>query len=255
MASAVTEFIKTHAAFTSAELLERCGNDQNTRNMLHNAVSSGRVHKVKRGLYVSNAGRFEGTMPPAQIIAAKAASDAVLCHSSAFSLFLGNHDILNEVPLYTRSKMKPFSFDGVLCVPYPFPRVPLETKEYRLADGTRVRGTTKEQTIADSLTNVSRAGGVESLLRRLSAVHFLDINKTVEMVCSRGPSACARLGWVFERKALEWGVSEDALDALSHKLGRGPYYLGAPGSSVSFDSRWRLYLTEDPQTMEGWING
>lgn len=255
MASAVTEFVKTHVAFTSAELFERCGHSQNTQNLLHNAVLSGKVRKVKRGLYVSNAGRFEGATPPVQLIAAKSTPDAVLCHSSAFSLFLGNHDILNEAPLYTRSKMKPFKFDGVLYVPYPLPSTAPEAKGYRLADGSFVKGTTKEQTISDSLSNVGRAGGAEALLRRLSAVRFLDIGKTVEMVCPHGPSACARLGWVLERKAVEWAVSEDALNTLCRKLGRGPYYFGATDTKVSFDGRWRLYLPEEPQTMEGWING
>ena len=255
MPSPFTEFIKTHSIFTSVELLDACGHCQNTRNLLHNACATGRVRKVRRGLYVSNAGRFEGSVPPFQLVAAKAAADSTLCYSTAFSLFLGSQDVQTEVSFYTAVQMKPFRFDNMRYVPYPMPTSLLESKAYRLANGSQVMGTTKEQTIVDSLAHVGRAGGVEAVLRRLSAVRFLDVAKAIDQASERGPSICARLGWVFERKARDWGVTTDELYALSHRLSGGPYYLGPAAAKVYFDERWRLYLPEEAWTLEEWING
>ena len=255
MSQRVSEFIRANAVFTSAELFAFCGDTQNTRNLLHNAVKAGRVRKVRRGLYASASGRFEGSHPPFQLVASKAASDAVLCYLSAFTLFVGSQDALAEAPFYTALSMSPFEFDGIRFLPYPMSAAPMETRTYRLAGGQEVVGTTREQTVVDSLANVARAGGAEAIMRRLSAVRFLDAEKAVRMAVVRGPSACSRLGWVLERKAGDWDVSGCVLDELASGLGGGPYYLGPAQAREDLDKRWRLYLPEDAQTVEGWLNG
>ena len=255
MPQKVSEFIRSSAVFTSAELLASCGDTQNNRNLLHNAVKAGRARKVRRGLYASASGRFEGSRPPFQLVASKAAPDAVLCYSSAFTLFVGSQDALAEATFYTALSMRPFGFDGVRFTPYPMPLSPVETRAYRLAGGQGVLGTTREQTVADSLANVARAGGAEAVMRRLSAVRFLDAGKAARMAAARGPSACARLGWVLERKGGDWDVPGGVLDGLALGLGGGPYYLGPARARAHFDERWRLYLPEDAQTVEGWLNG
>ena len=82
MASAVTEYIRANAVFTTEELLGACGDTQNSRNLLHLAKKAGRTRQVKRGLYASNAGRFEGARPPFQLVAAMAAVDSTPSHVS-----------------------------------------------------------------------------------------------------------------------------------------------------------------------------
>lgn len=255
MSQKVSEFIKANAVFTSAELLAFCGDTQNNRNLLHCAVKAGRARKVRRGLYASASGRFEGSRPPFQLVASMAAPDAVLCYSSAFTLFVGSQDALAEAPFYTALSMRPFEFDGMRFLPYPMPAAFMETRAYRLVGGQEVIGTTREQTVADSLANVSRAGGAEAVMRRLSAVRFLDAAKVAHMAAACGASACARLGWVLERKEADWDVPGGVLDELARALGGGPYYLGSARARAYFDERWRLYLPEGVQTVEGWLNG
>ena len=255
MQARVSRYISSNAVFTSAELLAACGDTQNNRNQLHNAVKAGRARKARRGLYASSSGRFEGSRPPCQLVASKAAPDAVLCHASAFSLFVGSQDVLSEAPFYTAASMKAFAFDGVRFVAYPMPASAVETRAYRLAGGEVVVGTTREQTVADSLASVARAGGAEAIMRRLSAVRYLDAEKAMRMVAARGPSACARLGWVLERKAGEWDVPNAVLARLAREVKGGPYYLGPAGARGDFDGRWRLYLPETSETVEGWLDG
>ena len=255
MPSQVAEFIKANAVFTSAELLAACGDTQNNRNLLHYAVKAGRARKVRRGLYASSSGRYEGSRPPSQLVASKAAPDSVLCHASAFSLFVGSQDIVSEAPFYTAVDMRPFAFDGVRYVAYPAPAGGVETRAYRLAGGQEAVGTTREQTVADSLANVARSGGAEAVMRRLSAVRYIDAERTALIAAAHGPSACARLGWVLERKSGEWDVPEGVLAALAAKVMGGPYYLGPARARADFDERWRLYLPESSDVVEGWLDG
>ena len=255
MPSRVAEFIKANAVFTSADLFAACGDTQNNRNLLHNAVKAGRARKARRGLYASSSGRYEGSRPPFQLVASKAAPDAVLCYAAAFSLFVGNQDVVSQATFYTALDMRPFAFDGVRYVAYPAPAAGAETRAYRLAGGQEVVGTTREQTVADSLANVARSGGAEAVMRRLSAMRYLDAEKTARIAAAHGPSACARLGWVLERKAGEWGVPESAIEALAGEVKGGPYYLGPVSARADFDRGWRLYLPESSDVVEGWLNG
>lgn len=253
--SKVSEFIRSHSVFTTRELLEACGDGQSNRNLLHLAKGSGRVRQVRRGLYVSSAGGYAGATPPFQAIAAKATPDATLCHTSAFSLFLGSQDVVTEAPFYTETSSRPFVFDGVRYVPVPMPQPPVEARPYQLLGGVSVLGTTKERTVADALASPGRSGGVEAVLRRLAAVRYLDVEELVGIAVRLGPSACARIGWVLERRREQWRVADDAFALLRSAMGRGPYRFGNVRDGSSFDPTWRLLLQEDEVTMEGWLDG
>ncbi len=255
MASAISKFIGTHAVFTTRELIEACGDGQNSRNMLHLAKETGKVRQVRRGLYVSSMGRYEHFAPPYQAIVAKAASDAVLCHTSAFSLFLGSQDIVTEAPFYTKTAARPFAFDGVQYVPVPMPATPVEQRLYQLLGGFSVIGTTKERTIVDALAVPGHSGGVEAVLRRLAAVKYVDVDGVVGIALRLGPSVCARLGWVLERRSEQWHVSDGPIASLKRAVGRGPYRFGTIRGDSAFDSAWRLILQYDVETMEEWLNG
>ena len=253
--SKVSEFIRSHPVFTTRELLAACGDVQGSRNLLHLAKGSGRVRQVRRGLYVSSAGGYVGSTPPFQAIAAKAAPDATLCHASAFSLFLGSQDVVAEASFYTGTASRPFTFDGVRYVPVPMPRPPVEARSYQLLGGFTVLGTTKERTVADALASPGRSGGVEAVLRRLAAVRYVDVDELVGIAVRLGPSACARLGWVLERRREQWRVADDAFALIRSAMGRGPYRFGSVHGGSSFDPAWRLILQEDEATMEGWLDG
>ena len=134
------------------------------------------------------------------------------------------------------------------------PMTPVEEEVYQMLGGLTVRGTTKERTIADSLALPKRSGGVEAVLRRLSMVSYIDIEMVTDIASRLGPSTCARLGWVLERKREEWFVSEEALEHLMGMIGRGPYRFGYVSRGSCFDSRWRLVLQETEETMERWLD-
>lgn len=255
MASKVSEFIENHPVFTTRELLETCGDSQGSRNLLHLAKRSGRVRQVRRGLYVSSALGHAGSAPPFQTIAAKAVPDAVLCHASAFSLFLGSQDVVTEAPFYTGTASRPFAFGGVRYVPIPMPMPPVEVRPYQLLSGVSVLGTTKERTIADALATPGRSGGVEAILRRIGVVRYVGVDELVGIAVRLGPSTCARLGWVLERMRGQWRVGDDALSQLREGIGRGPYRFGNVRDKSPFDPTWRLLMQEDERTMEGWLHG
>ncbi len=255
MASKVTEFIRSHTLFTTRELLDECGDGQNSRNLLHLANKSGKVRKVRRGLYVSAMGRYADEDPPYQIIAAKAAPDAVLCHASAFSLFVGSQDVLSQATFYTAKASRPFEYSGMRYVPVSMPAPPVEVWDYRMLNGLTIRGITKERTIADSLAKPLLSGGVEAVLRRFSAIMYLDVDAVISIACRFGPTTCARLGWALEHRREEWDVSDEALASLKALIGRGPYRFGYSTRDSCFDPNWRLILQESKEVMEGWLDG
>ena len=248
-----SEFIESNQVFTTEQAMTAVGERQNTSNMLYLATKTNRIRRVRRGLYVSNSGKFNGREPsPFKI--ASAIPGAVMCHSSAFSLFVGAQDISREVTFYVASQIRGFEFDGHAYRPVKKAERSYETKPYRLLDGTEIMGTTKEQTIVDALSDPTLSGGVEAVLRRLSMVQFADFDKIVALSEKAGASCCARIGWALRHQS-EWAAGEDMLSRLKSKISLGPYYLGSKKPGMHYDPEWHLYLPENPQTMESWLNG
>lgn len=55
-----TEYIRSHHVFAVEDLLAASDSPAAARQQLKDAVSSGAVERVRRGLYASSSGRFEG---------------------------------------------------------------------------------------------------------------------------------------------------------------------------------------------------
>lgn len=78
-----TEYIARRRAFTTEALLAAADSRDAARRQLKEAVGDGSVERVRRGLYVFNAGRFEGAgVDPYEVVAALD-PDAVLSYHGA----------------------------------------------------------------------------------------------------------------------------------------------------------------------------
>lgn len=74
--------------------------------------------------------------------------------------------------------------------------------------------TTREQTVFDCLKHPEWAGGIEEVVRYLSALPYLDASKTAKLALTDSASMAARVGWLLEAKSEEWHVPPETLDLL-----------------------------------------
>ena len=248
-----TRYISTHHAFSTSDLLSAMDAPNSAEEQLRRAVRAGSVERVRRGLLVSNFGRYEDEpIDPASVVMA-ADPMAVLSYHSALEYYGVAHNV-GFVCRFRSDVMKsPFSFRGIDYEPHG-PVASVKVKEMRGgSEGRRV--TTREQTLVDCLEKPSLAGGVEELLRGVSAFSYLDLCELLELVESSSASTVSRVGWLLEEKAEDWHVEEDLLSRLESRLGRGPYRLGHPRTGKSgWSARWRLLLPVENDEVEKWIS-
>jgi predicted transcriptional regulator of viral defense system len=213
------------------------------------------VDKVRRGLYVSKAGRFAGVAADPLDVAVAVAPDAVFCYTSALTLLGAAHNIGRRVRFIAASAVKRFTYDGVDYAPCRATGARLAPLSVLTPAGRSYSVTSQEQTLIDCLTHVAAAGGPDNLLHSLAGLTRLDGTLAAGVAASAAHSVRARLGWILETKREDWRVPDDALASLVESLGTGPYYFWSAAAPRDryWVKRWRLYLPAPEQEMASWL--
>ena len=256
-AVAINDFLNTHHVFNRSEFNAAFAGSITDKNLLTRAIASGKIEKVRRGLYVSRADRFKDIKPSSYDIATKVTDDAVLCYLSALQLHGVLHNITSRTQFYTQRRIPDFEYDGQSYRPLAFGNRQI-ISESKLIPGRGIYKTTsKEQTIVDCLYRAPLAGGPENVLRSFSGFTYLLPDLALKAVLQTNKSTVARLGWVFDKKQDEWDIDASFLDKLHSAAGAGPHYFYS--STRSKDShwvnKWKLYLPYPEHEMISWLNG
>jgi predicted transcriptional regulator of viral defense system len=246
-----TDYINSHHAFTTARLMSAMDSPDAAEEQLRLAVKSGSVERARRGLLVSNHGRYQDApLDPVELLAALDPA-AVLSYHSALGAWGVAHDAGFTCRFRSDYVRSAFAFRGVSYEPCgPLGGVPVAG--VRTSWGRR-RVTTREQTVFDCLGRPHLSGGAEEAVRGASAFVWLDVNALARLAVGAGPSAAARAGWLLEQKQDDWHVGEEALTRLQAALSHGPYRLGHVQGEGGWSARWRLVLPESNEEVTSWI--
>lgn len=247
-----SDYIDSHHVFTTPSLLEAMDSAAAAEEQLRRAVRSGAVERVRRGLLVSNRGRFEDApVDQFEVVAALDAGAVVSYHSA-----LEAHGVAHNAGFVCRFRSDVvrtgFDFRGVAYRPCG-PVGNARSRAMRSPAGTYL-ATTREQTVVDCLGRPALAGGVEEAVRSLTAFVYLDVEELAGLAAEAGSSMASRVGWLLSEKRDEWHVGEESLSLLEGRLGSGPYRLGpASAGSAGWVARWKLVLPEEGKEVESWI--
>lgn len=248
-----TEYIRSHHVFAVEDLLVASDSPAAARQQLKDAVSSGAVERVRRGLYASNSGRFEGAgVDPYEVVAALDA-EAVLSYHSALEAHGVAHNVGFECRFRTGAARSPFAFRDVRYIPHPADAGTLNQRIRGKAFGS-VLVTTREQTLFDCLKHPEWAGGIEEAVRSLSAMPYLDTERVVALALADSASMAARVGWLLEARSEAWRVPKDVLERLRE---------ASAGTVSKLDKRatttrgwlreWNMRLPESTEEVASWV--
>jgi predicted transcriptional regulator of viral defense system len=251
----VRRYLETTPVFTITEFKEQFPT-VTSYNLLVRAEKAGRITRVRRGLYVSNTGRYIDTQQNRYRIAAKLAEDTVFAYQSALALLGVAHNVTFLVQYYSKEKIKTFSFQGNSYKQYTIPtNSEIDVQTLNSASYGDIVVTTKEQTLIDCLSYVGRAGGAEALLRSLSGFPYMDIKKVVAQSVNCSQSTIARIGWVLEQKQDQWRVNDRDLETLRNLLtsNSNKFVSLYRDTDASWSKRWNLILPTSEEKMKEWI--
>jgi predicted transcriptional regulator of viral defense system len=249
-----TDFITTNQVFTTTDLLSSTSNPSSARVALSRAVKSGRVLKVRTGLYVSQSGRFQDVKADPYLIARTFRPDAVYAYHSALDLHGLAHSISNLTQFMSHSQPTAFTFEGMSYKSLPAkPEALTETLTANAFGSVQV--TTREQTLVDCMARIGSSGGAEEVLRSFAGLPYADVDSILLCLKNYPPVVAARIGWYLEANQERWSVPDEALATLEELIPKQASYKLDPTYKrfVSYSSRWNLNIPVSTDEIRDWL--
>lgn len=242
-------FFQSHPVFTREEYAEsRTGSPRTVESLLRSHSQSGRITRVRRGLYVSSpAKRAEGVDP--YLIASRVTPDAAVSHHAAFQFHGRSYSIWNQITFLTQSHARAFEFGPIQYVPLRPPAslddplgVGIETLFYA---GGMVRVSSLERAMVDMLHNPAYGGGWEEIWRSLDMVEFFDLNMLVSYAIKLGSATTvARLGFYLSQHRERLFVEQGHLEELAAHAPKNACYMDTSRRSGRLVHPWNLIVPE-----------
>ena len=218
------------------------------------ALASGTVERVRRGLYVSNAPVFESKVPDPYEVVVALDDDAVLSYHSALEALGVAHNVSFACHFRSNVVRSSFSYDGVAYLPHDDKKAVLTQKIRGRAFGS-VLCTTREQTFFDCLKHPEWSGGIEEVVRSLSAFAYVDTVVLANLALADSASMAARVGWLLDAKSTAWKVPESVLrDLLEASQGVKSKFNKRSIAAGGWSSKWSMVLPDAEEEMMAWIS-
>jgi predicted transcriptional regulator of viral defense system len=246
-------FFQAHPVFTHDEYAQsrESASPRTVDSLLRKHVGSGRVARVRRGLYVAPpTGASAETVDPF-LVATKAAPDAAVSHHAALQFHGRAYSIWSQVTFFTAHATRGFRFGPVAYVPVRPP-----DRVAQLPDmgggvacvptgGGIVRVSTCERAMVDVLHAPTLGGGWEEILRSISMVEFFDLDAVISYTLSlESAVTAARVGYFLSSHRERLFVEEAHLAHLAKHAPKQARYLDRAREPGRLVHPWNLIVPE-----------
>jgi len=221
---------------------------------LADLVRQGRVGRVGLGVYfvVRPGQRPETTVVDPYLVGSRLASDSVLAYHTALELLGTAYTAMRTVYYLSREPQKTRKTLTWRGTTYRWVKPPVATLRATAAgtgvtsqerDRLTVLHTGRARTLVDCLDRLAFSGGLEEVLRSIEVWPTVDPTEVVQYLQVLGKSTLyAKVGYVLERCASQWGLAESDLEPLRKELPRSPTYLGRRDQPGRYVARWKLLI-------------
>jgi predicted transcriptional regulator of viral defense system len=246
-------FFQAHPVFTHEEYAQSrvSASPRTVDSLLRKHVASGRVARVRRGLYVAPArGASAETVDPF-LVATKAAPDAAVSHHAALQFHGRAYSMWNQVTFLTTHATRGFRFGAIEYVPVrpadPVAQLPEMGGgvESIPGGGGVVRVCTCERAMVDVLHSPPLGGGWEEIFRSLSMVEFFDLDAVITYTLALDSAVtAARVGYFLASHRERLFVEDAHLARLAAHAPKQPRYLDTSRDSGRLVHPWNLIIPE-----------
>ena len=252
-------FFQTHPVFTHEEYAEsRAGTSPRTvDSLLRKHVASGRIVRVRRGLYGAMPSGARSVAVDPFLVASKAAPDAAVSHHAALQFHGCTYSVWSQITFLTRHAARPFRFGPVEYVPLRPARVTsvpeqLAGVEVVASAGGQVRVCTCERAMVDVLHTPALGGGWEELWRSLEMVAFFNLDAVIaHALALDSATTVARVGFFLDQHRERLFVEDGHLERLAAHAPKQPRYLDAHRAPGRLVHPWNLIVPEQV-LRRGW---
>jgi predicted transcriptional regulator of viral defense system len=251
------DFFATHPVFTHEDLVEFLSGKGSTNvktreSILHHYTKSGRLLRVRRGLYLTVPPGFTPERCPVDpyLVASRMAPDAVLAYHTALELHGKAYSVHEEFTYLTQTGSRPLDFRGRRYRGVGYPKKLMEKGQESFGvmsvdrQGLDVRVTSLERSLVDVLDRPSLGGTWEEIWRSLELVEFFDLDKVVEYArLLNNATTAAKVGFFLEQHKDTLMPNEDHLEHLRSFTPKKPHYMVRNGRKAGrFMKKWNLVV-------------
>ena len=235
--------------FAKKDVLDQFADDKQFENHMASMVRSGKVVKIRNGLYaqIDNLGvplttKFE--------IASKINDESFVSHHSALEYYGVANQVFNTLTVGSKKKFNDFSFDDV---DYTRQAVKDYTQViYIVTAGVRIA--TLERAVVDCIENIDLGGGIDELLNALEQIRVLDENRLAEILQAYNKVILyQKVGFILEQYKEKYMLSDKFFaDCKSRLTNQIKYFLNDEYSDIAYNSDWQLMA---PKNLKSRISG
>ena len=235
--------------FAKKDVIDQFADDKQFENHMASMVRSGKVVKIRNGLYaqIDNLGvplttKFE--------IASKINDESFVSHHSALEYYGVANQVFNTLTVGSKRKFNDFSFDDV---DYTRQAVKDYTQViYIVTAGVRIA--TLERAVVDCIDNIDLGGGIDELLNALEQIRVLDENRLAEILQAYNKVILyQKVGFILEQYKDKYMLSDNFFaDCKSRLTNQIKYFLNDEYSDIAYNSDWQLMA---PKNLKSRISG
>ncbi len=248
------DYILTHPVFSTADIQRLSPSKETAETLLRRAVASGKIERIRRGLYASQAGVFKGSTPDPYDIIIAADPESIVSYRSALSAHGVAHNVSFDFTFRSNIIKSGFEYKGIRYTPYSA-EPGVDSQRMRTGIDSFFNVTTREQTFVDCLTYPVRSGGSEEVIRSLSSITYLDFRLLEKMLMSSTDSVRAKAGWLIEENKGKWDAPESLLERLARSLKGNVVRLGSKKDpTLAWSARWNLSIPFTEKEIDEWTH-
>ncbi|MCR5523745.1 MAG: transcriptional regulator, partial [Clostridia bacterium] len=172
--------------------------------------------------------------------------DAHLTHHSAFEYYGYANQVYNEIYIATDSRFKDFEYNG-----FYYHRVAAK-QFYETVNQNKIKVTSLEQTVIDSIEDFEKLTGLEEVLRCLEMIPSLNEQSLMKILNSRGNMFLwQKCGYILESMNTELGLSVEFFDECRKHISKAKHTLVRNSQNNILNKRWNLYISQPLSEITG----
>jgi len=251
------KFFYEHPVFRIDELAAwKVGRGAHNKRAIHGQlqhyIKSGRLLRIRRELYavVPPNETSETVSIDPYLIAAKVTLDSILAFHTALELSGVAYSSFEQLTYLSTQKTKPFEFQGRWFQPVAIPKNLRKTNndlfetEIINRQGVDIRVTSLARTFIDVLDRIELSGGWEEVIRSISNIAVLNINKVIDYCEKLNISVLyAKVGYFLEQREGAFAPSDQQINKLLKDKPTHPQYLSKKVSEpCRLIKKWNIML-------------
>ena len=221
------EKLLAKGSFSREQLIEIVGTATAANQVIYEYQKKGLIEKVKRDFYVVISMETKQPVLSRYQIGSNLFPDACITHHSAFEVFGYGSQVFYECYVATDKRFHDFEYDGVLY------RHIERKPDMEVVQQGKIRVTSMEQTVVDSIRDFEKIAGIEEVIRCMMLVPGLNEQK------------------VLEEMQEEFQFSAQFFETCENGSSDAKRYLMKESQDNVFHKRWKLYA---PVSLKGLID-